>query len=140
MPELQKKEEKINETNSWKGVFNVILFLATMYIGVKIIIFLFGYLALLLDIIFKHLAENRYVYLGAVSLILVVFSFICFWEEVSKCKDLNMFQKIKITLTEILKAFFRNIIGVSFFILLIALFFIFLGGILNFISRFFNSI
>jgi len=113
--------------NEFKALIKVILFLITMFLGLKLIFFLLGYFNLILGIVFQHLAENWHIYLSVIISIFMILSFSAIIANGFKQKNISTLKHIRIEITELFQSIIKTIIGASFTILILALFFIILG-------------
>ncbi|EKT4553227.1 hypothetical protein JE945_002416 [Flavobacterium psychrophilum] len=113
--------------NDLKTLIKVILFLVTIFLGLKLIFFLLGYFNLILGIVFKHLAENWLIYISVIISIFMIFSFSAIIVNSCKQRNISTLKHIRIEITELFQSIIKTIIGASFAILILALFFIILG-------------
>ncbi|HFG0576945.1 hypothetical protein [Flavobacterium psychrophilum] len=113
--------------NDFKSLIKVILFLITMFLGLKLMFFLLGYFNLISGIIFKHLTENWFIYLSVIFSVFLILSFSAIILNSSKQKKISTLKHIRIEIAELFQSIIKTIIGASFTILFLALFFIVLG-------------
>lgn len=124
--------------NELKTLIKVILFLVTMFLGLKLIFFLLGYFNLILGIVFKYLAENWLIYLSVIISIFMILSFSAIIVNSCKQRKISTLKHIRIEITELFQSIIKTIIGASFTILILALFFIVLGYLAKLIFGIFS--
>ncbi|ELY2011087.1 hypothetical protein SL057_002144 [Flavobacterium psychrophilum] len=124
--------------NDFKSLIKVILFLIAMFLGLKLIFFLLGYFNLVLSVVFKHLAENWLIYLSVIISIFMILSFSAIIVNSCKQKKISTLKHIRIEITELFQSIIKTIIGASFTILFLALFFIVLGYLAKLIFGIFS--
>jgi hypothetical protein len=124
--------------NEIKTLIKVILFLVTIFLGLKLIFFLLGYFNLILGIIFKHLTENWYIYISVIISVFLILAFYAIIANSFKQKNLSTLKHIRIEITELFQSIIKTIIGASFTTLILALFFIILGYLAKLIFGIFS--
>ena len=126
--------------NDLKTLIKVVLFLTAMFLGIKLIFFILGYFNLILGTVFKHLADNWYIYLSVIFLFFLVLSFSAIILNAFKQKKISTIKHLRIELTELFQGILKTIIGLLLTVFILALFFIVLGYLAKFIFAFFDRL